>query len=83
MLSPHGVELRKRRTARAERRTRERDELRRKKDEDEKMQKTLKELEEQRQVLAFYRDFFRLFCRYYSHKSTPISHTVCYRVVVY
>jgi len=53
-LSPHGVDLRKRRVARAERRARERDELQRKKDEDEKMQRTLKELEEQRQVSTFH-----------------------------
>ena len=48
------MELRKRRAARAERRARERDDLQRKKDEDEKMQRTLKELEEQRQVLALH-----------------------------
>ena len=52
LLSPYGVELRKRRATRAERRARETDELQRKKDDDEKMQRTLKELEQQRQVLA-------------------------------
>jgi len=53
MLSQHGLELRKRRSARAERQARERDEIQRKKDEDEKMQRTLKELEEQRQVNSY------------------------------
>ena len=62
-LSPHGVDLRKRRVARAERRARERDELQRKKDEDEKMQRTLKELEEQRQVSTFHAISLIFFCR--------------------
>jgi len=53
LWSRHGVELRKRRAARAERRARDTDELQRKKDDDEKMQRTLRELEQQRQVLAF------------------------------
>ena len=48
--SLYGVEVRKRRTSRAEQQARERDEIQRKKDEDERMQRTLKELEEQRQV---------------------------------
>ena len=84
MLSPHGVELRKRRAARAERRARERNELQRKRDEDEKMQKTLKELEEQRQVLAFYglslfanRDALDFSADIYSHKYTPTLFSIC------
>ena len=48
--SPHGAELRRRRTARTERRAREREETQRKKDDEEMMQRTLKELEEHRQV---------------------------------
>lgn len=50
-LSPHSMELRKRRLARAQRLAREMDEMQRKKDEDDRMQRTLKELEEQRQVI--------------------------------
>jgi len=48
--SPHGAELRRRRSARLQRQAREREETQRKKDDEERMQRTLKELDEQRQV---------------------------------
>ena len=51
--SPHGAELRRRRSARNERQAREREEIQRKKDDEERMQRTLQELEQQRQVRTY------------------------------